>query len=141
MARLPQWQTVLKQAGILLLASGLAATVAAFSISLDGPNVIQEGEIALADALLRQPPPLWIDARSEAEYRNEHIPGALLLNTEEWEALVTRVLEKWEPERTAVVYCSAPGAQASREVAARLRDFRLGPVFVLHGGWNVWKRK
>jgi len=54
---------------------------------------------------------------------------------------VPKVLEAWEPDQTAIVYCSSPGAQASREVAERLRDFKLGSVFVLHGGWKAWKNK
>ncbi|MCX6967903.1 MAG: rhodanese-like domain-containing protein [Verrucomicrobia bacterium] len=126
---------------ILLLSAGIAGSVAALSISLERPDALREGEIRLADAIMRQPPPLWIDARSEAEYRKEHLPGALLLNPEGWDALVPKALDAWEPDRIAVVYCNAPGAQASREVAARLRDFQLGPVFVLHGGWNAWKQK
>ncbi|MEI6560635.1 MAG: rhodanese-like domain-containing protein [Verrucomicrobiota bacterium] len=138
MAGLSPWRTVLKQAGALLLAAGFAAAVAGFSIPLRETG---EGEIPLAAALKRLPPPLWIDARPEAEYRNEHIPGALPLNAEGWEQLVPRVLEAWEPERTAIVYCASPGAQASREVAERLRDFKLGPVFVLQGGWKAWKQK
>ena len=139
MAGLSYLRTVLKQAGVLLLAAGLAATVAAFWMPL---KEMDEGEITLAAALAHQPPPLlWIDARSEAEYRNEHVPGALRLVAESWEQLAPRVLEAWEPDRTAIVYCASPGAQASREVAGRLRDFKLGPVFVLQGGWKAWKQK
>ena len=138
MTRFPPLRTVLWQAGVLMLVAGFAAVVAALAIPL---KEINEGEIALAAALVRQPEPLWIDARPEAEYRNEHIPGALLLNTENWEHLLPNVLEAWEPDRTAIVYCASQGAQASREVAERLRDFKLGPVFVLQGGWKSWKTK
>lgn len=139
MARLAQTKTVLMQAAILLLGAGLwAGAVATFSNHLDDP---QTGEIVLTAALHRQPPPLWIDARTAAEYRNEHIPGAILLNTENWEQSAPKVLEQWEPGQTAVVYCNSQGAQASREVAERLRDFKLGPVFVLQGGWKAWEHK
>ena len=139
MAGLPPLRTVLRQAVVLLLAAALAATVAALAISRN--PTLEEGEIALASALQNRPAPLWIDARSEAEYREEHVPGAILLNEENWESLVPKVLEAWEPDRTAIVYCCSPGGQASREVAERLRDFKLGPVFVLHGGWKAWKQK
>jgi len=141
MAGLPPLQTVFREACVLLLAAGLAATVAALSIPRDRPDPLEGGEIAIAAALQRQPPPLWIDARSDADYRDEHVPGALPLNAENWALLVPKVLESWEPEQTAIVYCSSPGGQASREVAERLRDFKLGSVFVLHGGWKAWKQK
>jgi len=141
MAGFPPLRTVFREAGVLLLAAGLAATVAAVSIPKDRAAPLEEGEIALAAALRHQPPPLWIDARSDADYRNEHVPGALPLNAENWALLVPKVLEAWEPDQTAIVYCSSPGGQASREVAERLRDFKLGSVFVLHGGWKAWKQK
>ena len=141
MAGLPPLRTVLRQAGALLVAAALAAGVAALVIPKDRPAPPDEGEIALSTALQRQPSPLWIDARSDGEYRVEHVPGALPLNAENWESLVPKVLEAWEPGRAAIVYCNSAGAQASREVAERLRDFKLGAVFILHGGWKAWKSK
>jgi len=139
---LPKTRTVLKQAGILLLAAGVAALIAAFATGgVKQGEAQNKGEIALAAALQQQPPPLWIDARSDTEYRNEHIPEALLLNEENWSELVPKVLELWDMGRTAIVYCDSPGLQSSREVAERLRDFKLGPVFVLQGGWKAWKQK
>ena len=115
--------------------------LAGWALPRDRRDALGEGEIALAAALQHQPPPLWIDARSRAEYRDEHVPGALPLNVENWESLVPKLLEAWEPDRAVIVYCSSPGAQASREVAERLRDFKLGSVFVLHGGWKAWKHQ
>lgn len=141
MAGLPPLRAVLRQAGILLFAAGFPAVVAIWLVPRDRLETLGESEIALSVAIQRQPPPLWIDARSEAEYRDAHVPGALLLNPENWTLLVPKVLEAWEPDRAAIVYCNSPGAQASHEVAERLRDFKLGSVFVLHGGWNAWKQK
>lgn len=140
MAILAPSRTVLIQAGILLFGAGLwAGAVAAFSNRLEIPS--ENAEIALVDALKKQPPPIWIDARSTAEYRNKHVPGAFLLNTENWEEAIPTLLERWEPDQPVVVYCNSSGAQASREIAERLRDFKLGPVFVLQGGWKSWDRK
>jgi len=135
-------RTVLMQAGMLMLVSGIAALIAFFATS--GRDLVEdlpEGEISIAAALRKQPPPLWVDARPEAEYHSEHISDAVLLNTENWSEVAPKVIEGWEPGRTAVVYCDSPGLQASREVAERLRDFKLGPVFVLEGGWKAWKQK
>lgn len=128
----------LAQAGVLVLASGVLAAMAAWMVPMEP---IEEGEISLESALKRRPQPLWIDARSAPEYLEEHVPGALALNEADWSALVPGVLKFWEPGQTAVVYCDAAGGQASREVAARLREFHLGPVYVLRGGWKAWKQK
>ena len=135
-------RAVLIQVGILLLVSGIAGLIAFFATSgRDMLEDLPEGEISVAAALQRTPSPLWIDARSEAEYQSEHIFDAISLNEENWSQVASKVIEGWEPGRTAVVYCDSPGLQASREVAERLRDFKLGPVFVLHGGWKAWKQK
>ncbi|XHR28659.1 MAG: rhodanese-like domain-containing protein [Chthoniobacteraceae bacterium] len=96
-------------------------------------------EIALEEAMREKP--LWIDARPRTDYEVEHIPGALLLNVAEWDQALPALLEKWEPGRAVVVYCASPAQADSREVAGRLRDFNLGTVGILQGGWNTWKSR
>lgn len=98
------------------------------------------GEITLA-AALQQQAPLWIDARPSADYARKHIPGALSLNQDDWPNLLPHVLETWNPGQASIVYCSSQRCQESHEVAERLREFKLGPVYVLKGGWETWKRR
>lgn len=131
----------LREAAGLLLAAGVLALATAWKF---GPLQNTENaaeEIPLSSALNRQPPPLWIDARTDAEYAAGHAPGAHLLNPTNWESAVPGVLQAWEPGRCAVVYCGTPGNQASREISERLRAFHLGPVFILQGGWQAWARR
>lgn len=84
---------------------------------------------------------LWVDARQRREFDQAHVPGALLLNEDEWDALLPAVLQQWTPDRQVVVYCDGGACQASREVAARLRDAGLSPVSVLRGGWPEWRKE
>ena len=82
---------------------------------------------------------LWLDARTKAEYGKGHIPGAMLLNEDDWDGLLPRVLAAWNKDRIIVVYCSR-GCNAGREVAGRLReDAQLPQVYVLKGGWEAWQ--
>ncbi len=82
---------------------------------------------------------LWVDARPDAEFAREHIPGALSLNEDRWKELLPPFLTTWAPEKRTVVYCSSQSCAASNEVARRLRDEAgLKNVFVLHGGWEAW---
>ena len=82
---------------------------------------------------------IWVDARPDAEFEREHIPGAVLLNEDRWNELVPQFLATWSPEKRVVVYCSSQSCNASREVARRLRDeAQLKNVFVLQGGWEEW---
>lgn len=85
---------------------------------------------------------LWIDARVRKEFDRGHIDGALLLNEDEWDAQLPALLERWNPgQQRAVVYCDGGVCQASRQVAARLRDAGIAPVSVLRGGWPEWRKE
>jgi len=138
----PALRTAVKQAGVLVLAAGaLAAMSGLWNPPRSWPEPDPEGVISLAAALGRKPPVLWIDVRSAAEFDQAHIPGALLLNEEQWDSLLPKVLEQWEPGQPSVIYCRSQGCQESQEVAERLREMQLGPVFVLNGGWETWKQK
>ena len=84
---------------------------------------------------------LWADARPEEEFARGHIPGAMLLNEDEWDAQLRTFLTAWAPERKIVVYCSAVSCNASHAVAERLRnEVGLKNVYVLEGGWEAWPK-
>jgi rhodanese-related sulfurtransferase len=81
---------------------------------------------------------LWIDARPEDEFAREHLPNALPLNEDHWDAQLPAVLAGWSPEKRVVVYCGEKSCGASRAVAQRLRkEAQLKNVFVLEGGWEA----
>lgn len=102
----------------------------------------QSDEIPLATALGWRADTLWLDARPAADFAREHIPGALPLNEDEWDALLPAVLDAWSPDRPVVVYCSSLSCGTSREVARRLRgELEMPRVFVLAGGWEAWRKK
>ena len=85
---------------------------------------------------------LWIDARPEEEFARGHVPGAMLLNEDGWNALLPALLTAWSPERKLVVYCSRQSCNASHAVAERLRnEAELKNVFVLDGGWEEWQKR
>ncbi len=83
---------------------------------------------------------LWLDARPDAQFLEQHIPGALPLNEDRWGELLPQMLAVWSPDKRVVVYCSSQSCAASHEVARRLRDeANLKNVSVLHGGWETWQ--
>lgn len=85
---------------------------------------------------------IWVDARPDDEYAQDHVPGALSLNEDRWNELLPQFLPNWSPEKKVVVYCSAQSCNAALEVAKRLRDeTQIGNVFVLKGGWEEWVKK
>ena len=85
---------------------------------------------------------IWVDARPDADFGRDHVPGAISLNEDRWNELLPQFLAAWSPGKKVVVYCSAESCNAAREVAKRLRDeAQLKDVFVLQGGWEEWVKK
>jgi rhodanese-related sulfurtransferase len=85
---------------------------------------------------------LWVDARPRAKFEREHIPGAVLLNEDDWVRLVGPFLDAWAQEKTIVVYCDGGSCEASHHVARRIKEELQieNAVWVLQGGWDAWLR-
>jgi len=81
----------------------------------------------------------WVDARPRAAFDKGHIPGAVLLNEDEWDNLVEGFLDAWEPEEFVVVYCDGGSCDESHAVARRLHaELKIDNVHVLEGGIKAW---
>ncbi|MBV8176554.1 MAG: rhodanese-like domain-containing protein [Verrucomicrobia bacterium] len=134
----------LRQALLILLAALIpAGLTAAFHPRRPAwsEDTLLPGEVKLQTVLAWGSDVLWIDARSLKEYEAEHVPGAILLNLEDWEQLFPRFLDQWRPEQKVVVYCSSTSCELSHEVAERLKTNGISPVYVLKGGWEAWKNR
>jgi rhodanese-related sulfurtransferase len=84
---------------------------------------------------------LWVDARPDEEYKQDHIPGAISVNEDHWNELLPQFLAQWSPDKKVVVYCSTKSCNLAGDVARRLREeAQLKNVFVLEGGWEEWLR-
>src|SRR6266480_4482142 len=83
---------------------------------------------------------IWVDARPDNEFEQDHVPNAILLNEDRWNELLPLFLAQWSPEKKVVVYCSTKSCNLAREVARRLREEAKLPndIRVLEGGWEEW---
>ena len=79
---------------------------------------------------------LFIDARTEAEYLNEHIPGAISLSIDE--------LSDPEPlllslnAANYITYCDGESCLLSTDLAYVMAGLGMEPVYVYHEGLEVW---
>jgi rhodanese-related sulfurtransferase len=95
--------------------------------------------ISVRDAMALREKAIWLDARLDADFEQEHVPGAIQLNEDRFNELLPQMLRVWSPEKKVIVYCSSQACGASREVARRLRnEAGVANVFVLEGGWEAW---
>lgn len=142
-------KAILLQAAVLV---GLAAGAGALSYRFhpEAPPLylyldtrVAEGELTLTQvrALEQQAGGvLWVDARVRSEFEKEHIPGAILLNEQEWETLMFESVEVISRnDKPIVIYCDAQRCDASHRLAEKLRDLGQPDVHVLAGGWSAWK--
>ena len=130
-------RTVIREALLLVLAALLPAVAVGF-FHPKRP-AWQSDEVPLSIAQSWKENALWIDARPLADYKLDHIPGALPLNEDAWREMLPAVLDAWNSDQKIVVYCSSLSCQTSHEVARRLREeVGLPQVFVLQGGWESW---
>ena len=84
---------------------------------------------------------LWIDARLREHFEKAHVPGALLLNDQERDALLIEHIEKLQDNaKPVVIYCDGHACQASRKMRTYLMEtMAMQNVWVLHGGWPAWE--
>lgn len=134
---------VLRQlAAILGLALLPALVSGAIQLQWNAEEPLEKGEVKLETVQTWGERVLWVDARSKAKYDEEHIPGALPLNEDNWNTLLPHFLDAWDPDVPVVVYCDGGSCELSKAVADRLhRELKIEKVFVLKGGWSAWQKK
>ena len=84
---------------------------------------------------------LWLDARPRDQYYKEHVPGALMLNEQEFDAQLFELLGTLQTNtKPIIIYCSGQRCEASRNVREKLVPLISGAeAFILKGGWPAWK--
>ena len=94
--------------------------------------------LAEAESLFAQGQAVFVDTRSEEDYRQGHIVGAVNIPFEEFDP---RVLEEISlPYGSAiVVYCDGSECQSSTNLAKHLAEKDYADIRVFFGGWQEWK--
>ena len=126
----------LLEATALVLVAGTCSVIAYFvhpkapSFAMDAFSITLAAAQEASDAL-------WVDARTDEDFERGHLEGAIPLNEERWEELLTGFLDVWSPDAPTIVYCSSQSCLRSHEVAERLREeLGIETIFALEGGWE-----
>jgi rhodanese-related sulfurtransferase len=138
---------VIAQALLLLLLAGSAA-VGAFYLHPRAPALyaveepLRDDEVTLAQIQERwQGNVLWLDARPREQFEAAHIPGALLLNEQDFDNQLFELLETLQTNsKPVVIYCGSERCDASRKIRAKLLErVPIDDCSVLKGGWPAWQ--
>jgi len=107
----------------------------------DGSNAIGELSIEEAVRLFEEGAVLFVDARSEADYRAGHIKGAVNIPDLDFENHIGSFLEKTAAETVLITYCEGDSCTLSKSLADKLSLAGFENVFHLKNGWGQWKER
>ncbi len=135
------------QAFVLSVLAAVAAT-AAFQLHPRAPALylVQEplkaDEVGLKEIQERwKGDVIWLDARPREQFDAGHIPGARVLNEQEFDTQLLEMLDTLQAAtKPIIIYCGGQKCEASRHVREKL--LTMVPVdecFILKGGWPAWK--
>jgi len=141
---------LLRRSGVIVAVSlclGLFANaVSPRGIPLGGPVPAPPDppgmrRIGLEEAyrLFLEPDRVFVDSRSEEEFRAGHIQGARLLDAYSFDESVSMFRDLIPVDTTLITYCSGEGCGSSREVAELLQREGYQDIRVFEGGWDQWE--
>ena len=82
---------------------------------------------------------LFVDARSQNDYDNGHIPGAISLPVGQFEAGIESFLNRYPLEQPIVIYCSGRNCEDSHLLAQALSDVGFTNVRIFIDGFPAWE--
>jgi len=107
----------------------------------DGTNAIGDISIEEAVRLFEKGAALFVDARSEVDYRAGHIAGAVNIPELDFENHIGSFLEKTAAETVLITYCEGDTCTLSKSLAEKLSLAGFENVFHLKNGWGQWKER
>ncbi|MBN1164644.1 MAG: hypothetical protein JXB45_08700 [Candidatus Krumholzibacteriota bacterium] len=81
-----------------------------------------------------------IDARTAAQFRKGHIPGAILLDYYQMGYYMDHILPYLSPDEPAVLYCAGPLCDDSELLAQELYNMGYMKMLVFKGGMEEWEK-
>lgn len=103
----------------------------------DGRNLaIPLGE---AKQLLDRKAAKFLDARTQPQYNEGHIRGALSLPWQDVTNAFTDIAAQLNEKDAIITYCDGESCELSHDLATYLKDMGFANVRVLVNGWTVWQ--
>ena len=104
-------------------------------------SVVREISIDNAYEVLMQGRSLLVDARSESDFEQGHIKGAVNLYEKEFDEWIDDFLSRTDPETKIITYCDGIHCSLGRELAEKFFSVGYNNVYYLADGLTRWKEK
>jgi rhodanese-related sulfurtransferase len=125
----------LRPRGLELIRPGETAALPDVSGNHGGPQPI---ELPAAFEILKKGDALFIDARSEYDFKAGHIKTARNLPAQTLDTWMPDFFNTTPPETLLIIYCSNPRCHLAERLAARLYTFGYPHVRPMTAGWDGW---
>ena len=112
------------------------------TINLDGNTAGQLkiiDSVAWAKSIFDKGDALFVDARSQNDYDNGHVPGAVSLPVGQFETGIELFLNRYPPEQPIVTYCTGRTCEDSHDLAQALSDVGFTNVRIFIDGFPGWE--
>jgi rhodanese-related sulfurtransferase len=132
-----RWRQDVRGAALILIFAAFAAVGHGWWSPLASHSEQDPRYLRVEQALNLVGIAVFVDARSQAEFEQGHVTGAVHLTEASWEHQIESFLGVWTPGQPVVVYCSGGGCRASHGVADRLtEELGLSSVSIVREGWQ-----
>ena len=93
-----------------------------------------------AGALFEQDAAVFLDARTQSQYLQGHIRGALNLPWQEVDRYFMEMADRLDGAGMIITYCDGESCDLSHELALFLKEMGYSNVHILFNGWTVWQQ-
>jgi rhodanese-related sulfurtransferase len=98
-------------------------------------------DVAVAKQIHDRGNALFLDARPDDDYARGHIPGAISLPIDRFDAQIGNILDRHPENRPIVTYCSGRTCEDSHKLARLLIEFGFTDVKIFIDGFPGWEKK
>ncbi len=102
---------------------------------------LEIGDVKLAKKIYDADKSIFVDARSEDDYNDGHIKGAVFLPVHRFDQLIDGFKNKYSSEATIITYCSGRTCEDSHQLAQLLFSHGYFNVSVFIDGYPDWKEE
>jgi rhodanese-related sulfurtransferase len=100
---------------------------------------LEIGDVTLAKKLYDSQKFVFVDARSQDDYDEGHIKGAVSLPVGRFDEKIETFLEQYPPEKAIVTYCSGRTCEDSHRLTQLLLAFGYTEINVFIDGYPGWE--
>lgn len=101
------------------------------------PNFM-EIDVDMAKTMWEMGEYLFVDARTEVQYKKGHIKDSINLSWEEFEKHYPKAKEKLTSKPALVIYCAGEECDLSHSLAKKLYKEGFREIYIFFGGWQAW---